>query len=163
MDALKQWALCLIVSAAAGTLLTLLSPRGSSEKTLKTVVGIFMIAAVCTPLSELKGTDFEMPAYAELDGIDSSIDFEERYVETFRSVIDAQVKTAAEECSIASYEVFADISLDDDSCIIIHEIAVEAAEENKTKLNAFSSLLQQRLGVSVSVTGKQEGTNFENG
>ena len=62
-DAFKQWAVSLIICALGGALISLLSPRGSMEKTLRAVIGIFVVSAICTPLLKLKKSDVFLPAF----------------------------------------------------------------------------------------------------
>ena len=64
MDAVRQWAICLIAAAAAGTFAAAVIPGGSMEKTVKAVAGIFVVVAVCSPLAELRSHG--LPTFADL-------------------------------------------------------------------------------------------------
>lgn len=164
MDVIKQWVLCLIMSAVCATLVSLISPRGSADRTLKTVVGIFVIAAVCSPLAELKKDDFDFGAVDGFEEFEPEFQgHDELYVEAFKTLIDSQVKTAAQECGIDGYTLESEMFLDENGCIIIQKIAVSAAESSQIKLNEFSNILEQRLGVAVNVTGEKDGTQIEAG
>ena len=47
LEVLRQWALSLIIASAAGTFAMVLSPRGSMDKTVRVVVGIFVVRGAC--------------------------------------------------------------------------------------------------------------------
>jgi hypothetical protein len=163
MDGIKQWAFCLMISAASATVLQFLNPRGSLERTLKTVIGVFLVSAVCMPF--LNGDKFGISAV-------NAFEFEEFqlnsdgcsniYIESAKTVVDTQVKYAADECGIKSYSVNSDISFDNYDCIIIHKIEVSVDENSREKLNRFTDVLKERLGVTVTVTQEKGGTNIEN-
>ncbi len=164
MDEIKQWAFCLIISAASATVLQLLSPRGSAERTLKTVIGVFLISAVCMPFLKAKKTDVgAVTAFNFYDFELNDIECSDIYVQSAESVIAYQVECAAEECGIESYFIESDIAFDEQGCIIIHKIEVSVDENNPEKSCRFADILKERLGVAVTVTQEKGGTKIENG
>ncbi len=152
MEALRQWAICLIISGMAGTLISLLSPRGTMEKTLRAVIGVFIVAAVCSPLSQLKNSDDILPAFAfgETDYADAG-ELGEQMLEACRNTVGETVRAAAAETGIGDYTVETDAYIDENCCIIIQEIRVVIPPENADLQNGFSAALQERLGVPVTV------------
>lgn len=154
MDALKQWAVCLIVSALAGTFVMAVSPKGSMDKTMRAVVGIFVVAAICSPLAELKDADFSLEAMADSYSVDENKNVEamqEQVISACRRAVENEVKKASEESGAAVSSIRADLSVDAENCIIIHDISVEISECSEKTACLISEKLQQILGVPVTV------------
>lgn len=153
MDALRQWALCLIIAAAAGTFVMSVSPRGSMDKTVRAVVGIFVVAAICSPLAELIKSDLTVEAMAdyeyEADG--GAEDLQEYMLDVCREAAENQIVSAAEESGISVEEIFINADIDADNCIIIHGITVAVSAETADKSSDFSAVLEEALGVPVTV------------
>lgn len=150
MDGLRQWAVCLIIASVGGALTTVISPRGSMDKTLKAVAGIFVVAAICTPLADIGGFDF---SFAN-DEMTQSYDYdtEERIISLYGDAISQKVLLLANDMGAQVVSVETDVSLDSDGCIIIHEIAVEVSSCDSKKKLAES--LSESLGVTVNVDVK---------
>lgn len=152
MDVLRQWAMCLIIAAAAGTFATVVSPRGSMDKTIRAVVGIFVVAVICSPLTELKDNGFSVEAFAEYDlETDNVAALREQLVSACRDAVEAQINQAAQELGIAVKSVEADLSVDTENCIIIQNITVGIADDFEEKAELLSEILQEKLGVPVQV------------
>lgn len=152
MDALKSWAVSVIISAVAGTVISLLMPKGSMEKTMRAVIGVFMVSAVCLPLAQINiGGETEQVFLPVTVCESNAEDIEEYMLTVCRNAVESAVDSAARESGVADYKIIADISCDEYGCIIIHEITVEIDKENTVSEDAFETLLNQKLGVPVSV------------
>lgn len=152
MDALKSWAVSVIISALAGTVVSLLMPKGSMEKTMRSVIGVFMVAAVCLPLAQIN-IENEAQAVFSASGFEenNAQEIQAFLASEYESTVKEVICSAAKETGVTDYEVIADISYDENGCIIIHEIAVELGEDNSVSKDAFEALVNERLGFSVTV------------
>ena len=152
MDALKSWAVSVIISALAGTVVSLLMPKGSMEKTMRSVIGVFMVAAVCLPLAQIN-IENEAQAVFSASGFEenNAQEIQAFLASEYESMVKEVIYSAAKETGVTDYEVIADISYDENGCIIIHEIAVEFGEDNSVSKDAFEALVNERLGFSVTV------------
>jgi len=67
MEALRSWALTVAIAALAGGIVRLLSPKGSVEKALRTVVAVFLLSAFLSPMFGRNGVnlDWVLPELAE--------------------------------------------------------------------------------------------------
>ncbi len=150
MDGLKQWLISLVFSSAAGTLITVISPKGSNEKTLKTVVGIFIISAVFLPLSKMNITDFSLPALA--GGFEIEQDKNEDFVvEMLEEELFEKASETAQSfgCAIKSIEI--DAEYDEENCIIIHKITVYFSSGESEKIKMAAAETEKLLGVPTVV------------
>lgn len=152
MDALRQWTLCVIFAAAAGTFVCALSPRGSTDKTVRAVVGIFVVCAVCAPLSELDIEEITLPAFADSHNSESEgVDMDEYILSACKAAVESEIMRSAAECSIAVESILVDAEIDRDKCIIIHNIQIKIPDDTAKCLTDFSESVEKKLGVPVTL------------
>ncbi len=149
MDGLRQWALCLVISAAAVALVTIITPRGSTDKTVRAVAGIFMVSAIFTPVADIT-FDFALSdsqAYAQV-GADALAD---SMVESCRSAAENAILSCAGEHGITVNEICIDADIDANGCIIIHGIAVEIGRDGACSTAELEKIFGNATGVPVEV------------
>ena len=152
MELLKQWAVSLIIAAAAGTFAMVLSPRGSMEKTIRAVVGIFVVSVICSPFAQMKNIKFSTQVFAEYGYKTENVEaLREQLVSACRNAVEIQISEAAKELGIEVESIEAKMNIDAENCIIIHKIAVNLASDYGDKEKILSAVLQEKLGVPVQV------------
>lgn len=151
-DAFRQWATGLIICALGGTVISLLSPRGSMEKTLRAVIGIFVVSAVCTPLVKLKKADSFLPVFTAqtLPAVEAE-NLREQIEEACKSTAGKVIDEVMKSVEIGDYEAAVNVHMDENGCIIIQDIQVEVDSENIGSVAKIQALLQQKLNVTVNV------------
>ncbi len=157
MDAFRQWAVCLIIAAAAGTFAMAVSPRGSMDKTIRAVVGIFVIAAVCSPLAEMKNAEFSVAAISDSEncyGNSNTSALRKQFTDMCSDAVASSVKETAAGLGITVGSVEAEISVDSDNCIIIHNVLVKVTGCSDEKSEELLKNLQDELGVPVTVAAQ---------
>ncbi len=158
MDLLKNMALCLIAAAAAGTLATVIVPKGSTDKTVRAVVGIFVVAVICLPFSELEKNDLFTDVFGNYEEAlsDNSYtrEMQNHMIELMKETVNSEIKEAANELGAEIKSVFADISADNENCINIHEINIVVYKIDSLDKEELSKKISARLGVPVNVTAE---------
>ena len=155
MEFLKSWAFSLITAAAAGTLATVIVPRGSMDKTLRAVVGIFVVAVICSPLAEIKKQESALDIFADFD----EAPFDDSYIENlhenmlgiFESTVNSCVKESASQLNIDVISVNADIFFDENQCINIHKIEVVISNCQPSEKKKLSQKISEKLGAPVEI------------
>lgn len=151
MDSIRQWALCLIFSAAAGTLVTVISPRGSMEKTLRAVVGIFIVAAICTPLTKLSADGLTLSAFAPAEDSAENEKLNEFILDGYKTASEKTILQVAEKRGIHVENIAAEMDINSDGCIIIHNIIAVIKEIPQKEKEEFARELSYALGAEVEV------------
>lgn len=152
LEVLRQWALSLIIASAAGTFAMVLLPRGSMDKTVRAVVGIFVVAVICSPLAQMKDINFSVQAFAEYELETENVEaLRKQLISACRNAVENQITDTARELGIEVESVEAEMNIDAENCIIIHKITVNITAENGEKTKEFSEILQKKLGVPVQV------------
>ncbi len=150
MEGIKQWLISLVFSAAAGTLITVVSPKGSNDKTLKTIVGIFIISTVFLPLSEINVPDLSLPAFGDMVEYDNGNN-DELAVEMLEEELAGKIENIAKRFECGINEIKIDAEYDEDKCIIIHNITVYFAYGDEQNILEAVSETEEFLGVPIEV------------
>lgn len=155
MDAFRQWALCIIIAAAAGTFACVISPKGSLDKTVRAVVGIFVVASICAPLSQLKNIESADYKFAVSDYDEDITDSLSEYtLSACKSAVENEILSCAATYGIGVESMTVDAYIDKENCIIIQNIHVETHREDENKISGFSSEIEAKLGLHVTVNAE---------
>ncbi len=156
MEMLKEISFCLMISAAAGTLVTVLVPRGAMDKTVRAVVGIFVVAAICSPFYGIGNGNSVSEAFADF----GSYDFDESYakdmndalINSFVTALENRLGNFAAERGIRILSLDTDLYVDDEYCINIHKITVTVENCRLYDIEELSREISEELGIPVDVT-----------
>lgn len=151
MNEFRQWALCIIITAAAGTFVCAVSPRGTTEKAVRTVAGIFVIVTMCTPLAELKKTELAKNVFSDSYVIsDNSEEMKKQMLEQCKNEVEEKLVSIATEHSVAVCGVEMDAYFDEYNSIIIRGIHIDIESENSVCSLNFMTEAQAILGVPIT-------------
>lgn len=152
MEALRQWALCLIAAAGAGAFACTVIPGGSMEKTVKAISGVFVVVAICAPLGEISLSE----AFSELAFAADAEEYsaqtgalEESTLELCREAITEAISEAAIACGVKTEQIIAELEVSEDG-IIIHGVTVVLDDSEDGKTEEFSFCAAERLGFPIN-------------
>ncbi len=152
MDGLRQWALCLIVSAAAVTLAVVITPRGSTDKTVRAVAGIFVVSAIFTPLADMS-FDFAAVSATEYADVQSD-DLNDSLLDACRNAAENAILSSAAEQGITVEEICISADINSDGCIIIHGVSVRISSSDAGVIKRLSEIFGNAVGVPVEVNAE---------
>lgn len=152
MDGLRQWALCLIISAAAVAFVTIITPRGSTDKTVRAVAGIFVVSAIFTPLADMS-LDFSAVNATE-DAVVQSNDLSDSVLDACRNAAEDAILSAAKEQKITVENIYTEAYIDTDNCIIIQSVTVDISADSAGKADELEAVFSNLLGVPVKVNAE---------
>ncbi len=156
MEMLKEISFCLVISAAAGTLVTVLVPRGAMDKTVRAVVGIFVLAAICSPFYEIGNGNSVSDAFADFGSYDfdesNAKDMNDALINTFVAALENRLENFAAEHGIRILSLDTDLYVDDEYCINIHKITVAIENCRLYDIEELSREISEELGIPVDVT-----------
>ncbi len=155
MNDLKQWTLCLIIGAVAGAFAMAITPRGTMSKAVRAVTGVFIVASMCSPLSQLLKKDVSIKTFADsVYKEDNSDELNGYIMETFQNEIEKQILSVADMYNADVKEIYINADINTDGCIIIHEISVAVKSMMSDDASEFSKKLSEEIGISVSVNSE---------
>lgn len=150
MDLFRQWALSLVVSAAAVTIVTIITPRGATDKTVKAVASIFVISVIFTPFSDISINFPSVESNAEYSGKING-DLSEFAVDSCCEAVENALVETAEKLDVSVKEICINADINTDGCIIIQDVSVKISSAYAHNLNNISKAFGDAAGVSVSV------------
>lgn len=141
-ETLKQWALTVAVSAAAGAVILMLTPDGALNKSVRTAVSLFMVIAMLSPF--IKGIDFD----------DFTLNYETAEETDLTETVKEQMKTVTEnkiieilsEYGIKAEGINIDISTNGET-LTVEKITVFMTDS--TNINNVKEKIKSELGVEV--------------
>ncbi len=150
MEALKQWIVCIIFCSLAGTVVSVLSPKGATERAMKTVVAVFLICAFISPFlggTEID-TDFNFSNFSF-----SQNDLSEKITKTMLLEAENQTVIKTEELleslSVEFKDVKAYAGTDKDNCIYIKLISMSVSDKYRHRERQISSNLKSMFSSEV--------------
>lgn len=135
MDLIKQWALTLAVSAAAGAVVLMLAPDGALGKSVRTAVSLFLIVSMLSPfLGGIDFSDFVILPEAEYE----QPDLTDTAAKLTEKAVREKISAILSECGINGAEISIDISTEGENISVDGiRIAAESGDfetaENRIK------------------------------
>lgn len=156
MEAVRQWAICLLASAVVGAFACIVMPNGSVEKTVKAVSGIFVIAALCSPLADLDMGEFtEITARTAGEDSVQAQALEDGTLDMCDAAIRDAIYDTARACGACVKEISVELDMND-NCIIIHNVTVELEEMQSEKTEDFGAAVREKLGFPIDIISRRE-------
>jgi hypothetical protein len=153
-EAIQGWAVCLVLAALAGTIVHMLSPSGNMEKILKTVVGVFFLAAVITPFAngeiDLSGF-FNSESIAASGQEDVQAGLENALAQQTAEVLKRQIAAVLNGEDITKFEINVYISENAESGLVSGAAVTLLEQLTPEKVIALQRRLNAVVGGSVRV------------
>ena len=147
METVKQWALTVAVSAVAGAITLMLAPEGALNKSARTAVSLFLIAAMLTPFVKgIEVSDFSFPE-AEYE----QTDLTDALSEQMKAAVKAKITEILDDCGIKPIEINIDISVDEEQ-MRIEKIEITAFDggDRATAENRIKTEIGADVKIGVS-------------
>lgn len=143
MEMLKQWIICIIFCSFTGAVVSVISPKGGTQRVMKTVIASFLICAFLSPF--LQGvtldTDFELPDFSEYQNELSDV-----ITDVMISEAENQAKIETEkllvslEVEFKEIKVYAEVNSDNE--IYIKHISITLPEKFSYREKQIASNLR---------------------
>ena len=150
METLRHWALTVAVSAVAGAIINMLSPKGSLGKSVRTAVSLFMLIAMLAPfVGETDFSDFLSFSEAEY----SENDISDTVKNEIKASVEAEIRKILSDCGIKSADVSIDITVDKGT-VTVGGIEIEA-DGSAESMKAAEKRIKDEIGADVSIGVKE--------
>lgn len=156
MESIKEALAALAVSCAVGGVVWLTVPSGNMEKTMRTVVGLFVCCVAVTPFlnPESIGTykefvDISFDARVENEGLSELVSLQ--YEQAVKEEVGRVVGEALSVLEISARSVSVETEVMSDGCININSICIFLEDEHSRLSGAVKSAVEQKTGIPVEV------------
>lgn len=154
MIEIKQWAYGITVAAIIGAIVLALSPKGSTEKLVKTAVSLFLMCAILYPfISEANPT--ELFEKIELPEFDTSISQNDSARNFLANELKGKIAEILSQNGINDTDISIDISIENENEMKINSVQIFAAEEFKNQFEKAENALRSQLGIETKIEVKQ--------
>ena len=150
MEAIKQWVICIIICSVVTAVVSVLSPGGSADRALRTVVAVFMICAFLSPF--LSGvtieSDFEFPDFSEHEN-ELSREIANSMIRETEIQSETEIRKLLDSLSVEfrDIEVYAEINRENE--IIIKQINITLSEVFSHREKQIASNLKSMFSSEV--------------
>lgn len=150
MDSIKQWALGITVSAVIGGIVLVLTPRGSTEKSVRTAVALVLLCAMLTPF--MSGVDFTeiFSGIEKSDKIDTA-HIESQITQQTEAAVKEKITEILKENGILSARVNIDISMSDNRELMIEKAEISADRKYSDSFSSAQEEIKNQLGIAVEI------------
>lgn len=145
MEFVKQWALAVVIAAAAGAAVLILSPDDGAGRSVKTAVSIFLLAAMLSPL--MKGISFEIPEIIPEEQIEQP-ELNDAVEEQMKTALATEITKILDENGIKAKEINIDMSISDN---IVTVESVHIVSENEGDFSALRERISNETGAEVTI------------
>lgn len=153
MDNISQWATVICIAAVVCVLFELLSPKGSMEKMLRFVLGLFMLCAIILPITQGAFT-FHFD-FSPQESFEQKSDFEQQTEEQIKELGKESVSTLTQQCmnkmNVEAKKIEISMDTKQDNSISIVMVTVTIDPKDKDQKIKIRDTLKKELGLEVQV------------
>lgn len=154
MIEIKQWAYGITVAAIIGAIVLALSPKGSTEKLVKTAVSLFLMCAILYPF--ISGANpTELFEKIELPEFDTSISQNDSARNFLANELKEKIAEILSQSGINDTDISIDISIENENEMKINSVQIFAAEEFENQFEKAENALRSQLGIETKIEVKQ--------
>lgn len=154
MIEIKQWAYGITVAAIIGAIVLALSPKGSTEKLVKTAVSLFLMCAILYPF--ISGANpIELFEKIELPEFDTSISQNDSARNFLTNELKEKIAEILSQSGINDTDISIDISMENENEMKINSVQIFAAEEFKNQFEKAENALRSQLGIETKIEVKK--------
>ncbi|HZJ78838.1 MAG TPA: hypothetical protein VFD52_08580 [Clostridia bacterium] len=161
MDEVKKWALCVTFSTFIGAIIYIFSPKGALDKSMRTVISVFILAALLSPLINGNGVDFQTFSSMYSVQPNKETDIEQLVNEQIKqgivNITKAEIEAVLAQNNIDNGQILIITDISEDGSIIIKQ--VEIILDNNSNINTceLSQKIKKKLGLNIDVSIKGTG------
>ena len=147
MDTVRQWALTVAVSAAAGGIVYMLSPKGSLGRSVRTAVSLFMLIAMLSPfVGQIDFSSFPALPSEQTE----TADLTDAVTDEMKTAVEAEIRQILRQNGIKAETVSINISIDGDNTMTVDKIEITADGASENIRNA-EKMIKSEIGADVKI------------
>lgn len=153
MEALRLWIMGITFAATVGTVVLVLNPGGGAEKTVKTMVSVFLVCAIVKPLTKGMKLNFYADLPEEEINMTVGNDINGAVTASFGEKLKKSIENLLDKNGIYYSSVSIDIKTDDDE-ISVERVLIVLDEKGRNQIAETKEIIEKELGIKseISVT-----------
>ncbi len=150
MDSIRLWVTGLTSAAIIGAIVLVVVPGGGAEKTVKTMVSVFLISSIVIPFANGGNWNFETDFSAAESVTETQNSIATAMSEQIKRKLSASVENILLKEGIQVSSVIIDIKTGGDE-ISVEKITVIMKKESSANVSQAKQILEAQLGVKADV------------
>lgn len=156
MESIKEALAALAVSCAVGGIVWLTVPSGNMEKTVRTVVGLFICCVAITPFLNAESVDIYKD-FADISFEESAVNEELyelvklQYERAVNEEVSAVVNDAVSGLGVQAEGISVEADVKENGCINISSICIFVEDEFWHSAESVKNTVEQKTGIPVEV------------
>ncbi len=155
MEILRQWIISVSFAAIAGALIYLLAPKGSTERAVRTVVAVFLIASVAAPLTGLKENKVNLSGAGTPVLQQNASALEDLLLqqanETTQDTLQGILKAYLEQRGLSAGQILLKTDILDNGRIEIREVKIKLDGTARVTAGELEEAILTQTGLTVKV------------
>ena len=147
MEFIKNWVLTVVLSAVTGAVILMLCPTGNMERTVKTIVSLFLILSFIVPASKGYIPELKIDEKPYRSETELSEESDRVLTELMAQEIKKRTEQLLADNSVA-YDELKVVVIQEADSIVLEEIIVYHPTIDE---NAIKSLLAEKLGYEIRI------------
>ncbi len=149
MNGISSWATAISICAIICTIVEMLISDSKLEKTVRFVLGAFMICAIIMPITDMTDEISEVDFNITMSD-DSKEKFDIQKIELFKKQISSLVTSILSEENIYPQKIDVNMDIDENNSISIISVTVVLKKQDVEKANRVSYVIKTQLGLECN-------------
>ncbi len=154
MKSIQQWTSIICIASIICIIIELMLPPGKMEKTMRMVLGIFMVCALISPIKNLKKLNFNI-SNITTEAIKDKFEFTNKINSQLTNLAEDNVRvlilSILKEKGISPKKVDIFMDTNEDNCISIIKSKIYVSKEEAELVNNIKSLIESKLKIETEV------------
>lgn len=150
MDAVKQWAFGITISAIAASIILFFVPEGSTEKLVRTAVSLFLMCAILSPFVS-NANPMKIINALELPEFESAPSANDEAEEHLQDEIKEKISDILNECGIKNADIRININIENGNEMKIESVRIFAKKIYKNYFENAEKNLKNQLGIEAKI------------
>lgn len=152
MSEIKTIIVSVCTAAILSGVTTMIIPNGNIAKAVKTLLALFMIVVLISPLIGKVSLDIDMPPQSANDQIDDIMStVQQQMMVKAEETITQQVKTVIEQCEIYDAKIKINMDITEDGRISIRQVGILVPQKDIHLKSIIKQLVDSKLGLYADV------------
>ncbi|NCC87225.1 MAG: hypothetical protein EOM05_05090 [Clostridia bacterium] len=166
MDVLRQWAICITVSALVSAVIYAVSPKGNIQKAMKVIISVFFLCAILSPFlsGNVMEFDFETQDYMSNkneQNVELNENINAQMLEISKGMIEEQTQSIFYSNQIYNGQIYADMDIDSSGSIFIKAMTIKLPKKDMIKKAEVIDSVCNRFGIELKIITITETENDE--
>ncbi len=150
MEMIRSWVMGITAAAIIGAVVLALNPSGAAEKSVKTIVAVFLISSMILPFVKSENLNFDFDS-ASVDTARQNEKIVNSVSEQFKEKLENSITDILSQNGIEVARINIDMNVKTDE-VSVEKISITLKKESADKADEAKNILKEQLSVTAQIT-----------